>query len=185
MNRTLQSASGCLVAFAIGCTDTAKPEYEHCVSLEAQGNVLDANDACEASVTADPNSKSGQLAAKKLADMKPRVEQARAEKDKALAAARAAQAKADEEERLVTTKVKFAPATPQTVDDIEDFPTKCINLKKPRNYVMCVPTDTGDPHRSSIPMEEQQDHLCPKLAEMNSCKHAIDGAPRGSYYCCP
>jgi len=59
-----------LLALAVGIaacgTDKAKEPFEQCVQLEASKKLVEAREACEAAVKADPNSESGKAALGKL-----------------------------------------------------------------------------------------------------------------------
>jgi hypothetical protein len=67
---------------ASGCQDKAKPQFEECVKLESEWEIIKARDACRAAVEADPKSKSGKLAAGKLTYLNEQADKEQAEKDK-------------------------------------------------------------------------------------------------------
>ena len=68
---------------ACGC-DKAKEPYEECVKLEAAEKIIEAREACEAALKADPSSDSGEAAKGKLEGyMREQADKALAEKAKA------------------------------------------------------------------------------------------------------
>jgi hypothetical protein len=71
-----------LVALVSGCKDKAKPKYDECVKLEAEWETVKARDACKAAAEADPNSRSGKLAAGKLTYLNEQADKIVAEKQK-------------------------------------------------------------------------------------------------------
>jgi hypothetical protein len=78
-----------------GCTDKAEPDYTRCLDLETKGETQNARDACNAAVTADPNSKSGKAAAAKVTELQAKLDvKLKAEQAQAEAAKRAAFEKA-------------------------------------------------------------------------------------------
>lgn len=99
-----------------GCTDKAKAQYDQCVLLEQSYDVKGAAAACSAAVAADPNSTSGQAAAKKLEDLRGVEDKmATEERDKA---AREARLQKDEPEALPTPRATVEPARTMTVDEV-------------------------------------------------------------------
>ncbi len=86
-NRKLLRTSGgallaaLLVVGASGCQDKAKPKFDECVRLESEWETIKARDACKAAVEADPNSKSGKLAAGKLTYLNEQADKALDEKN--------------------------------------------------------------------------------------------------------
>lgn len=75
-----------LITF-VGC-DRAKVDFERCIQLEQQNNPKGAFNACKQAAKADPNSKSGQAAAYKAAQLLPSMIKLEQEKDAAERAAR-------------------------------------------------------------------------------------------------
>ena len=75
---------------ASACVDKAKADYDRCMERQRAYDVPGAYSACVSAVAADPNSVSGQAAAKEVDNLKPvvdkmKVEQAeRADRDKAI-----------------------------------------------------------------------------------------------------
>ena len=68
---------------ACGC-DKAKEPYDQCVKLEAEEKLIEAREACEAALKADPNSDSGKAAQGKLEGyMRREADKLLAEKAKA------------------------------------------------------------------------------------------------------
>ena len=84
-----------LVLMISGCADKAEPKYAECVKLDATGDTMGAWRACQDSVTADPNSKSGKAAAEKLAALKPKHDALKKEQDEQRARAAEAASKAE------------------------------------------------------------------------------------------
>jgi hypothetical protein len=108
------SAFGMLVLLA-ACEDKAQPDYDRCVQMARPctckpddplcscppGEDLKAAwDACNAAVAADPNSKSGKLAAAKLGEVKVALDKERS--------AAEAKAKADEAAKLAAAEAMKA-----------------------------------------------------------------------------
>ncbi len=71
-----------VAAVAAGCQDKAKPKFEECQKFEAEWETVKARDACKAAVEADPNSKSGKLAAGKLTYLNEQADKIVEEKEK-------------------------------------------------------------------------------------------------------
>ena len=85
------------LALVSGCVDKAKADYDRCIDRDRNYDAKGAAAACSAAVAADPNSPSGQSAAKKLQEL-----QAVEDKIKAEAADKAARdAKIQKDEVLV------------------------------------------------------------------------------------
>jgi hypothetical protein len=55
--------------FTSGCRDEARPAYEHCVDLQAKGDVDGATAFCRTGVAANANSTAGKLAAQRLDEL--------------------------------------------------------------------------------------------------------------------
>lgn len=55
-----------IVILLVGCTDAAKPEFERCEQFQNAKKYDEAREACQRAVAADPESRSGKLAAARL-----------------------------------------------------------------------------------------------------------------------
>ena len=80
-----------LAILLTGCEDKAKPDYDRCTKLQANGDIENAITACTSSVQADPNSESGKAATKTVAALKDRLAKKQAEEARIAAAQKAAQ----------------------------------------------------------------------------------------------
>lgn len=107
-----------IVAF-IGC-DRAKADFDKCVQLEASDPKAGL-DACKAAVKADPNSKSGQAASEKAAQLLPvviRIEQEREAQDRVKRITPGHEAAQAPEQRMKELRTKIhRNRTYQTEDD--------------------------------------------------------------------
>lgn len=70
------------LSLTAGCNDKAKPAYERCLALEAEGKLQEALDACNEAASADPESKSGQAAQSKKPDLGTRILDAQVQDEK-------------------------------------------------------------------------------------------------------
>lgn len=105
------------VAVFTECSDKAEPAFKKCQELQGQGQLTEAQAACQEAVTADPNTKAGQAAAKELANLEAAVEA-----DKRVEADKKAQAEMDRKRRALLastdpadwkTLAKEFPGTPE------------------------------------------------------------------------
>lgn len=58
-----------------GCEDRAKPGFEECKKLEADGHLSEAASACDRAANAAPDSDTGKLAFSKLLDIRKKLDE--------------------------------------------------------------------------------------------------------------
>jgi hypothetical protein len=95
-----RGAAAVLLAILVtACADKAQSPYATCIQNKAKDDVEAAWNACSEAVAADPNSKSGEKAAKLLPELRP-------EYDRRKALREAAEAKAAEEQRKAQAEAR-------------------------------------------------------------------------------
>jgi hypothetical protein len=167
-----------IVAAIVAVPDKAQPAYSQCQVADSMGQVAAAVHACQAAIAADPNSTSGKAAAQKLADMKPKYDAWRRDKEAKAAAADEEQRRANVERTTAAAEARkqAAAAARSKVEkryDGTDRDGECIDKGLPAyrwHY------EGGS--RDEIDL----------VASDDGCRHLIPGSPTFSVFavfCCP
>jgi len=171
---------GAALLIMVGCEDKAQPDYAKCVQADTAADIEGAWTACNAAIADDPNSKSGKAAAAKLAEMKPKYDAWKADRDAKAAAAAAAQAKADEARRQAEAEAdrqRVAALQAKITRRLTGEDDTCVSAGMPpvgiqftggtydENYEVatskgCVRAHTYYPQQGHTPMDNY--FCCPK-----------------------
>lgn len=158
-------ALGIVVAgvLVVGC-DGAKADYEQCLAKQAAGDLAGAAWECKIAVSKDANSKSGKLAAAKLAEIQPLID-AQQKANQANAAATASAAAAASAARLDSLRAKVHRSfnDPNPDDDCQG------EEKPPYLWVYSGGTYAEDA----------------EVAHADGCRSWLGHSKSNNTYCCP